>query len=88
VTLKWECQRLRLAGINIASNAQQLGYAAGTKPEILLFGSALPGVVKDRHAPAAVDRLNLSRVLWTSRTIANLAGSEAITQGYLAESLQ
>jgi hypothetical protein len=48
----------------------------------------LPGVDEDRHAPAAADRAGLSPVLKLSREIADLAGSEEITQAHLAEALQ
>jgi predicted ATPase with chaperone activity len=78
-------QRTRFAGTDIASNAdmrpaQLLKYCALDEPCQNLMETAMRQL---QHTARASHR-----VLKLSRTIADLAGSEAITQVHLAEALQ
>jgi len=80
-----ERQRQRLAGTNIASNADM------HPPQIRKYcalDDACQALMKTARRQLQLTARAEHRVLKLSRTIADLVGSEAITQVHLAEVLQ
>jgi magnesium chelatase family protein len=78
-------QRNRFAGANIASNADM--HPAQIRKYCAL-DDACQALMKTAMRQLQLTARAYHRVLKLSRTIADLAGSEAITQVHLAEALQ
>jgi len=78
-----QCQRL--AGTNIASNA---GMHPPQIRKYCALDDACQALMKTAMRQLQLTARAYHRVLKLSRTIADLAGSEAITQVHLAEALQ
>jgi magnesium chelatase family protein len=80
-----ERQRVRFAGTDIASNADM--HPAQIRKYCVL-DEACQALMKTAMRQLQLTARAYHRVLKLSRTIADLAGDEAITQVHLAEALQ